>query len=122
MKKSVYSLFLLLATCYLLPATVHAVDISTIFGPATGGFTTVNALVNVITHNLLTVAGIIAFLGVVFAGIRMIQSAGDAKAQEQSQGALTAAVIGLLIILGAYFILEIAKVLVGFDFINPPIP
>jgi len=114
--------FLLLTTYYLLPTTVHAVDIGAIFGPATSGYTTVNSLVNVITHNLLTVAGIIAFLGVVFAGIRMIQSAGDAKAQEQSQGALTAAVIGLLIILGAYFILEIAKVIVGFDFINPPIP
>jgi len=118
----IFSFFLLFSVfCLLIASPTHAVDISTIFGPA-ASFPTVNSLVNVITHNLLTIAGIIAFLGVVFAGIRMIQSAGDAKAQEQSQGALTAAVIGLLIILGAYFILEIAGVLTGFNFINPPIP
>lgn len=87
--------------------------------PIADSFPTLSSLVNVLLNNALTIAGVIAFVAVVITGLKIIQSAGDAKAQEQSKGAFTAAVIGLIIIIGAYFILQIAETLLGYPILNP---
>ncbi len=106
---------------FLIPQA-HAVDIGSIFGPAKdGGFITVGSLINVILPNLLTIAGLIAFIAVVYTGIKVISSAGDAKGQEQSKGAFTAAIIGLMIIFGAYFMIKIVSTITGYDILNPTI-
>ena len=94
------------------------VDIKTVFGPAIN-FPNVGSLVSVLLPNILLIAGIIAFIAVIFSGIKVISSAGDAKAEEANKGAFTAAVIGLIIIFGAYFFLQITGTIVGFNFLNP---
>jgi len=56
---------------------------------------------------IFTFAGIIAFLFIIYAGIRFITSGGDAKQVESARKILTYAIIGLLIILSAFFIINI---------------
>ncbi len=106
---------------FLVNPVYADVDIGSKFGPAQGGLRDVSTLINVIARNVLMIAGIIAFIAVIVAGIRVITSAGDVKAQEENKGALTAAVIGLLLIFGAYFILQIVSAILGFNLLNPPL-
>lgn len=62
---------------------------------------------------LFTFAGIVAFFLVVFSGIKFITSGGDAKQVEGARKTLTYAVIGLLIILFSYFLLNIIAGVTG---------
>jgi hypothetical protein len=98
----------------LIPPAYAEVNIQSIFGPTKdNGFLTLGSLVNVLLPNILTIAGIIAFLAVIVTGLKVISSSGDAKAQESSKGAFTAAMIGLIIIFGAYFFIQIFETITG---------
>lgn len=103
---------------YFLIPQARAVEIADNFVPAQY-FNSVGSLVNVILRNVLTIAGVVAFIGVVFAGIKVISGAGDPKKLEQNKSVFTASIIGLILIVGAFFILEIAKVITGFNFLSP---
>lgn len=96
----------------LIPQAHAEVSIGSEFGPATY-FKSLSDLINVLLPNVLTIAGIIAFIAVIVTGFKVISGAGDAKAQESSKGAFTAAVIGLIIIFGAYFFIQIFETLLG---------
>lgn len=98
---------------FLVPAA-YAVDIGTVFGPASA-FPDFGSLVNIIVKNAILIAGIVTFLAVIVAGFKIIHSAGDAKAQEQSKNTFTAAIAGLIIILGAYAIIELLQSILGIN-------
>ncbi len=101
------------------------VKIKDVFGPVknTESFDTLGGFMSVILPNILMVAGVVAFIGVVFAGIRYIQHAGDGESDKMNkdQQSLTAALIGLMLIFGAYFILQIVSTITGYDFFNQKI-
>lgn len=103
---------------FLVPKAYAAVDIGEKFGPAKA-YPDIGSLVNVLLKNSLTIAGIIAFVGIVYSGIKFIQAAGDPKAIDQNKGTFTASIIGLMIILGAYFLVEIAQNILGIKIFNP---
>lgn len=99
-----------------------AVDIGTTYPPAQKGFTSVGFLVNTILPNILTVAGVVTLIFVVIAGIKIIADAGSGQADKaaKDKGAFTAALIGLIIIFGAYlFVTQIVSTLIGWDVLNP---
>lgn len=80
-------------------------------------------LISLILPNLLVGAGVIFFLLILGGGFMMIKSAGaDANAQDtaKAKAAVTFAVIGFLLVVSAYFILQIMGTVTGIDFINPP--
>lgn len=91
-----------------------AVDIKTYFEPAKK-IGSVGDLVNVLLPNALMIAGIVAFIGVVVTGFKIISHSGegDAKGIEQDKGAFTAALGGLILIFGAYAIVEILGYITG---------
>lgn len=109
----------LVRTAYAAP-----VNIGQTFGPALSGFTSVSSLVNVLLPNLLTFAGIIALVGVVLAGFNVIQHAGAGESEKtaKDKSAFTAAVIGLIIVFGAWFLVQIVSTIVGYNILNPTIP
>ena len=78
-------------------------------------FYSVSTLLNVLLPNLMTIAGIIAFIGVIFAGFKFIRAAGKGESQQVSKGkeTITAAVAGLLLIVTAYWIVQIIELLTG---------
>lgn len=107
---------------FLVKPAYADVNIAQFFKPAQS-FPTVAALIAVLLPNILLFAGIISFLGVVVAGVRIISHAGAGESDKLSkdQSVFTMAVVGLIIIFGAYFFVQIASTLVGYDFLNPPL-
>ena len=96
------------------------VDIRETFPPAKNFFS-LGSLINVVLPNALTFAGIIALIFTIIAGFIFISHAGQGKSEQagKDKQAFTAAIIGLMIIFGAYLFLQIAGTLIGYDFLNP---
>lgn len=70
-------------------------------------------LVNLIVRNVFVIAGIVIFLLIFYAGFKFIQD--DTKGKEEAQKIITAAVVGIVVMFSAYWVLQIIKVLTGAD-------
>lgn len=90
------------------------------FGPAVS-FPQASSLIKVLLPNVFMIAGVIAFIGVVMAGVRFIQHAGAMEGEKaaQAKGALTSAILGLIIVVAAYFIIQVISTIIGYDILNP---
>lgn len=90
-------------------SVVFAVDIGQEFPLAKYGFQSLSELVSFLIPRFLLLAGIIFFILVIGAGIRVVMTAGssDPHAQEQAKNFLTLSITGLIIIFGAYWVLQI---------------
>lgn len=80
-------------------------------------------LVSLLLPNVLILAGVIFFLLIIGGGFSLIAGAGkEASAQDKAkaQAAITYGVIGFLLVVSAYFILQIVGVITGINFITPP--
>lgn len=90
---------------------------------APGGFTNLgninfNTAIPGIIRLLLAVAFIVAFIFLIIGGIRWILSGGDKAAAESARGTLTAAIIGLIIVLATWLIFTIIEQLFGISIIS----
>ena len=74
-----------------------------------GGFSSLSDIVSHLLPNILLLGGIISFVIIIVAGIGMISGAGggDSHGAESKKQALTYAIIGLVTMFGAYWILQI---------------
>lgn len=100
--------------------SVNAVEINpTTFSPA-GSFNTIASLVNTIIPNVLVIAGVVFLLIIIFAGFQLI-AAGQVDPQkwEKTRQTLTQAVIGLIIIVVAYWLVLIIQQVTGVNITNP---
>jgi len=89
--------------------------------PPAKNFFSLGSLINVLLPNALTFAGIIALIFVVVAGFTFISHAGQGKSEQagKDKQAFTAAIIGLMIIFGAYlFVTTIVQKLIGYSLIK----
>lgn len=95
--------------------TVYAqVNLRDIYGPA-GSFSTFGDVVTVIVKNAFVIAGVIAFLLLVFGAFTIIMGAGagDTKQLERGRQAIVGAVVGLIIVVGSFWIVQIVDKLTG---------
>ncbi len=94
---------------------VFAVDIGTEFWPAKT-FPTIGKLISTLLPNIYILAGLLLFLLLIFGGFGIIMGAGGGDPQKTGQGtkAVTAALIGFLIIFLSYWIIQIIEVITGF--------
>ena len=91
----------------------QGVDIGSSFAPAKS-FDTIGSLISVVVQNAFVIAGIIAFVLMVVGGFGIIVGAGgDPKQLEKGKQAITAAVLGLIVIIGSFWIIQILEVLTG---------
>ena len=84
---------------------------------------TPSQLISVLLPNVLILAGVIFFGLIFFGGFSMIAGAGkESSAQDKAkaQAAITYGVIGFLLVISAFFILQIVGTVTGINFINPP--
>lgn len=90
------------------------VQIDQAFGPAQH-FDTIGSLVSVVAQNAFVVAGVVAFGILVFGGFAIITGAGsgDSKKLEQGRKAMTGAALGLVLIVGSFWIIQILETLTG---------
>ena len=84
-------------------------------------FQSLGGLVGYLLPKTLIVAGVIFFILIVLAGLGMIRgaSSGDPHASEQAKQYLTYAVIGLIIVFGAFWILQIINYLTNNSLSGP---
>jgi hypothetical protein len=98
-----------------------AVNIGDVFFGTGGHFlketTGVGTLVSIILSNAIVIAGILLFFLFLFGGISMIIGAGQSSPEKAARGrqAVTAAVIGFIIIFGAYWIIQIIEKITHID-------
>lgn len=120
-----FSLFSFLIINYsLLINPVHAVPID----PPTGrggsfssAYPTITGLIAALLRNSLTIAGVILLCLLIFGGLSYIINAGDSdpKKTAQSMAMITDAIIGFLVVILAYFIIQIVEVVTGVNILNP---
>ena len=101
--------------------TVYAVDIGAIwkFAPAQNtNFTSLGSVVSFFLPKLFLIAGFIFFILVIVAGFSLLQNAGseDTHAMEKWKQILTYGMIGLIIIFGAYWVLQIMNFITNQSF------
>lgn len=101
--------------------TVYAVDIGKVWKFAPGqnsNFASLGGVVSFFLPKLFLIAGIIFFVLVIVAGFSLLQNAGseDAHAMEKWRQILTYGVIGLIIIFGAYWVLQIINFITNQSF------
>ncbi len=84
--------------------------------------TDVGTFIGVILPNIIVAAGVVAFVYMVRNGFNLITQAGkNANPQDLAKAriAFSHSLIGFLLVVASYFILQIISVTTGVDFINP---
>lgn len=77
-------------------------------------------LVVAVVRNAFVLAGVISFILLVFGGFGVIVGAGsgDTKRIDQSKQTIIAAIIGLLIVVGSLFIIQVIETITGVTIIR----
>lgn len=74
------------------------------------------SVISELTKNyILTIAGIILLLYLLYGGLQYLTSAGDPKKTQEAQGKITQALIGFFIIFAAYWIVQILASILGIE-------
>jgi hypothetical protein len=95
-------------------------NIGEIFGSRFGQDLGVSDLVSIILSNAMVIAGILMFILILVGGFGIITSAGSDNPEGAAKGkkAVTAAVIGFIIIFAAYWIIKIIETLTGLSILE----
>lgn len=109
--------YLLFLTPYsLLPTPSYALDIGSVY-PLTK-FSLGQYVTSLLAASIAG-AGVIALLLFIGGGVTIIAGAGNPQRQERGKSAITAGVIGLVLVITAYWIVQIVEVLTGLKLLNP---
>ena len=114
-------LFLAIVTCYLMLVTFSPVYAQEGGLKAPGGSINtelkIETIPQVIVNYMFIIAAFLAVAYLMFGGIKWITSRGDKIAVESARKHIVAAVIGLVIVAGSFFALNVVFTLLGAD--NP---
>ena len=91
------------------------------FGKSGAGGVGLGELVSIILSNALVVAGVILLFLLVLGGIGIIAGAGNDNPEQTAKGkqAVTAAVIGFIIVFASYWIIQVIQSITGVEILNP---
>lgn len=78
-------------------------------------FPTLGKLISTLLPNLYILAGVIFLILLIFGGLSLIMAAGGGDAQKAEQGkkAVTAAIVGFLIIFASWWIIQLIETITG---------
>lgn len=100
---------------------------ATFFGSNAGAQTlagdTINVFIGKLLPTVLVTAGLIFFLLILGGGFSMVRSAGSQGSPQdaaKAKNAITFALIGFLLVVCAYFILQAIGYMAGIDFVTAP--
>lgn len=88
--------------------------IGDVFSPDVG----VRGIITALLPTILIIAGLILLFLIVGGGIAYILAAGNTEAQQKSKGVITNAVVGFLLIFGAYWLIQIIEVIFGISILS----
>lgn len=94
---------------------VYAINIGEEFAPIGTTFTTFGKLVSVLLPNLYILAGLVMFILLIFGGLSLIMGGGGGNPQQADRGkqAVTAAVVGFILIFISWWIIQIIETITG---------
>ncbi|MBI3576528.1 hypothetical protein HY086_00625 [Candidatus Gottesmanbacteria bacterium] len=99
--------------------SVVAFDIKSV-SPTFQTYTSFGAVVSTIIKNAFVLAGVISFVLLIFGAFSFIVGAGgDSKQMEGAKNTITAAIAGLLVVVGSLFIVKVISVVTGVDILSP---
>ncbi|MFA4998631.1 MAG: hypothetical protein WC514_01295 [Candidatus Paceibacterota bacterium] len=111
--QGILSLFLISLFC-LFPLIINATEVTWPSVPKPGGgqititnTTTLPELVSYLFTFSVMIAGLAAFSMLVYGGLRYLTSAGNAATQKDARDTITSAIVGLLLLLGSYLLLQL---------------
>ena len=99
------------------------VKIDESFGSPFGrGGKEISDLVSIILNGGMAIAGILILFLLLFGGFSVIAGAGSANTEQSERGkkAITSAVVGFILVFGAYWVIRLIEVIVGVNFITQP--
>lgn len=82
---------------------------------ANSSYTTAGDLINNILPNVYAAAGVVIFFMFILGGFNVISSASDSHKMEEGKKIITFAIMGLLIVFGSYWIIQIIQVVTGLE-------
>lgn len=97
--------------------TAEAFTIESVFKPA-GYFTNFGKLASDILAILISAAGALAFIFIIVGGIKLVMSSGDPKATESARATLTYSIIGLVVAILAFVIVQVVQAFLGTNIIG----
>lgn len=80
---------------------------------ANSTYSNASDLINAILPNVYVAAGLVIFFMVVLGGFLVMSAGSDTHKLEEGQKTITFAIIGLLVVFGSYWIIQIIQVLTG---------
>ena len=81
-------------------------------GPLTSN-PTIGSIISTALPIVIGIAGLGLLLMIIMAGFTLMTSAGDAKKMEEGKQRLTFAIVGFLIVFGAYWVVQIIGIMFG---------
>ena len=102
---------------YLISKTAYAADVKPI-APEKVPFTNLGDILSMGIQIALLVAGLMVFAFLIIAGIQFIASGGDKAQAQQAKDKITAAILGLIIIVSAYAIALIIEKVFGISIVS----
>lgn len=78
-----------------------------------------SGLITMVLPYLFGIAGIILILNIIVSGYQMMTSAGEPKTMQAAQGKITSSIIGIVIILISFWIVNLIMNFFGLDFTKP---
>lgn len=79
------------------------------------GDITIPQIIGTVIKWILIIAAVLAFIFLVWGGLKWITSGGDKEGTAKAQSTITAALIGLVIVFAAWAIVRLLGVFFGFD-------
>ncbi len=100
------------------PALVLAANTELVPNDTIGQVNDIVAVVRGVIRFILVVAFVAAFIMLLIGGIRWITAGGDEKGVASARNMITAALIGLVVVLVAYAIIRLVEIFFGFNIIT----
>ncbi|MEI8060959.1 MAG: hypothetical protein WCG99_01540 [Candidatus Berkelbacteria bacterium] len=94
-------------TNWLMPKA-HAATFNFLKPAQTGGSTQISSIANTVINFVLLIAGILAIAYLIYSGILYITAAGNPDSAKKGQQGVINAIIGIIIIILAYYIARVA--------------
>jgi hypothetical protein len=92
---------------------------------AKNSFSTLGGAVSVILPNVIVFAGVLFFCLIIFSGFQLITLGGqynlNSEKVTKAKQMIYYSIIGFLLVVSAYFILQIVSTVTGINFINSPV-
>lgn len=103
---------------YAIPAAVLAAGTELVPAETLGKTPNIINVVSTIIRLVLIIAFVLAFIMLLVGGIRWIMAGGDEKSVEKARNTITAALIGLVVVLIAYALIRIVETFFGISIIT----